>query len=202
MTPAWNTDFAIKCRRKFRRKFSDERVPNRQTMYSLLNKFRTTWLLVHRKKKRKRRVLTEEKLDDIGARLEPTPTKSLKLLAQETGVSKSSARTATQLLKPSSESWCLVCCKRKKDCRTCAFNETINCENIYVLMGQHLQHLLWSVNCNYYVYSKHYRPWGMLIHWQNLHAPRSMRRLGRREAQSRVLKWVKKTLYIKMNSLY
>jgi hypothetical protein len=52
-----------------------------------------------KKTKHKRRVLTEEKLDEIGARLEHTPRKSLKRLAQETGVSKSSARTATQLLK-------------------------------------------------------------------------------------------------------
>jgi hypothetical protein len=37
-----------------------------------------------------RRVLTEEKSDDIGARLEPR--KSLKRLAQERGVSKSSTR--------------------------------------------------------------------------------------------------------------
>jgi hypothetical protein len=48
-------------------------------------------------------VLTEEKLDDIGDRLEHTPRKSLKCLAQETGMSKSSARMATQLLKPSNE---------------------------------------------------------------------------------------------------
>jgi hypothetical protein len=53
-----------------------------------------------------------EKLDDIGARLEHTPSKSLKRLAQETGVSKSSARKATQMLKPSGGSWCLVCCAR------------------------------------------------------------------------------------------
>jgi hypothetical protein len=41
-------------------------------------------------------VLIEEKLDDIGARLEHTPRKSLNRPAQETGVSKSSA---TLLLK-------------------------------------------------------------------------------------------------------
>jgi hypothetical protein len=41
-------------------------------------------------------VLTEEKLDDIGARLEHTPRKSLKRLAQETGESESSARRTTQ----------------------------------------------------------------------------------------------------------
>jgi hypothetical protein len=44
-------------------------------------------------------VLTEEKLDDIGARLEHTPRKSLKQLVQDTGVSKFNARRATQLLK-------------------------------------------------------------------------------------------------------
>jgi hypothetical protein len=44
-------------------------------------------------------VLTEEKLDDIGARLEHAPRKSLKRVAEETGVSKSSVRTATELLK-------------------------------------------------------------------------------------------------------
>jgi hypothetical protein len=44
-------------------------------------------------------MLTEEKLDDIGARFEHTPRKSLKHLAQKTGMSKSSARRATQLLK-------------------------------------------------------------------------------------------------------
>jgi hypothetical protein len=40
-------------------------------------------------------VLTE-KLDDLEARLEHTPRKSLKCLAQETGVSKSGARMETQ----------------------------------------------------------------------------------------------------------
>jgi hypothetical protein len=44
-------------------------------------------------------VFTEEKLDDAGARLEHTPRKSLEHLAEETGVSKSSTRTATQLTK-------------------------------------------------------------------------------------------------------
>jgi hypothetical protein len=49
-------------------------------------------------------MLTEEKLDEIGAKLEHTPIKSLKHLAQEIGESKSSVRTATHLLKASSES--------------------------------------------------------------------------------------------------
>jgi hypothetical protein len=41
--------------------------------------------VIDKKQKYKRRVLTEEKLDDIGTRLEHTPRKSLKRLAQETG---------------------------------------------------------------------------------------------------------------------
>jgi transposase len=88
--------YAGKCRQIFRRKFRDERVPSRQTIYKLVNKLRTTGLLIDKKTKRTRRVLTEKKLDDIGIRLEHTPSKSLKRLAQETGGSKSSARTATQ----------------------------------------------------------------------------------------------------------
>jgi hypothetical protein len=44
-------------------------------------------------------VLIEEKLNDIGGRLEHAPRKSLKHLARETGVSKSNARMATELLK-------------------------------------------------------------------------------------------------------
>jgi hypothetical protein len=63
------------------------------------DKLRTTEVLIDKKQKHKRRVLTEEKLDDTGTRLEHTPRKSLKRLAQETGVSKSSARRATQLLE-------------------------------------------------------------------------------------------------------
>jgi DNA-binding MurR/RpiR family transcriptional regulator len=56
-------------------------------------------LFIKKKQKHKRQILTEEMLDDIGDRYEHTPRKSLKHLAQETGVSKSSARRATQLLK-------------------------------------------------------------------------------------------------------
>jgi hypothetical protein len=44
-------------------------------------------------------VLTEEKLDAIGDKLEQTHRKSLKRLDQVTGVSKSSARRVTQFLK-------------------------------------------------------------------------------------------------------
>jgi hypothetical protein len=44
-------------------------------------------------------VLTEEKLDNICARLEHLPRKSLEKLVRQADVSVSSARTATKLLK-------------------------------------------------------------------------------------------------------
>jgi hypothetical protein len=117
---------AGKCRRKFRRKFHDEIVPSGLTIPNLVNKLKTAGLLIGKKQKHKLQMLNEEKLDDAGARLEHTRRKSLKLLAQETAVSKSNARTATQLLKSPSESWCLMCCKCKKECCTCVFSERIN----------------------------------------------------------------------------
>jgi hypothetical protein len=64
-----------------------------------VNKLRSTEILIDKKTKHKRRVLTEEKLDDAVARFKYTPRKSLKRPAQDTGVSESSARTKTQLLK-------------------------------------------------------------------------------------------------------
>jgi hypothetical protein len=88
---------ARRCQQKFRQ-FHDEKVPSRQTIHNLVNKLRTVGLLMDKKQKHKRQVLTEEKLDDIGARRD-IPRRSLKHLVQETGVSKSGARTATQLLK-------------------------------------------------------------------------------------------------------
>jgi hypothetical protein len=99
--PVWHVKYgsARNCRQKFRHKFRDERLPSKQTIHTLVNKLRTTGLLIDKKQKYKHRVLTEEKLHDIGARLEHTPRKLQKRLAQETGASKSNVRRATQLLK-------------------------------------------------------------------------------------------------------
>jgi transposase len=68
------------CRRKFR----DEKFPRTQTIHHLVNKLRSTGLLIDKNEKHKSKVLTEEKLDDLAARLEHTPRKSLKCLAQAT----------------------------------------------------------------------------------------------------------------------
>jgi biotin operon repressor len=90
---------ARKGRWKFLPKFHDERVPSRQTIHNLVTKLRSAGLLIDKKQKHKCWVLPEEKLDDTEARFEHTSRKSLKFLAQETGVSKSNVRRATQLLK-------------------------------------------------------------------------------------------------------
>jgi hypothetical protein len=55
--------------------FHHEIVPSRQTIHNLVNKLRTMGLLIDKKQKHKCQVLTEEKFDDIGARLEHTPKK-------------------------------------------------------------------------------------------------------------------------------
>jgi hypothetical protein len=67
--------------RKCRRKFRGERVPSRQTIHNLVNRLRTTGLLIDKKQKRKCRIFSE-KLDAMGARFERTRRKSLKLECQ------------------------------------------------------------------------------------------------------------------------
>jgi biotin operon repressor len=135
---------ARKCRRNFRRKFRDEIVLSRQTTHNLVNKLRSTGFLIDKKQKHKRRVLTEEKLH--------TSRKSLKHLAQETGVSKYSARTATQLLKRSSESWCLVCLSARRNVVPVFFNETTNSKKISTCRWDGIFNTscdLWIVNTSF-----------------------------------------------------
>ncbi|KAJ4436212.1 hypothetical protein ANN_18842 [Periplaneta americana] len=77
------------------------RIPNRSTIHDLVNKVRSTESFLNKKHVQQRRVLTEEKLDEVGARLEDSPRKSLRRrrLAQEVNISKTSAFVATKLLK-------------------------------------------------------------------------------------------------------
>jgi hypothetical protein len=63
-----------------------------------VKKIRTKGNFIDIKPLKINRDLTEEKLDDIGRRLENSPRKSLWRLALQSGVSVGSARTATKLL--------------------------------------------------------------------------------------------------------
>ena len=73
--------------------------PSRFTIHEIVKKFETTGSVANKKRNRKRTVLTEETLDEIDTSLEHTPTKSIPKLAQQVGISESSAHRATKLLK-------------------------------------------------------------------------------------------------------
>ena len=92
-------------------------VPSREAVRLLVNKFRETGSILDKKRNAKRRVLTEQKLEEIGERLENSPQKSLMCLAQETDISKA------ELMR--------VNANFLRRCRRCIDAE-----------GQHFQHLL------------------------------------------------------------
>ncbi|KAJ4439784.1 hypothetical protein ANN_07912 [Periplaneta americana] len=75
------------------------RIPSRTTIHDLVNKVRRTGSFSNKKRIQQCRVLTEENLDEVGARLEHSPRKSLRRLAQEVNISKMSAFVATKILK-------------------------------------------------------------------------------------------------------
>jgi hypothetical protein len=87
-----------KCIRKFRLKFPEAPVPSQPYVNQLIRKWHSTASVLDKNKERKRIVLTEEKLMDIQARLQLSPRKSLRRLAQETDVAYTAARRATTLL--------------------------------------------------------------------------------------------------------
>ena len=74
-------------------------MPNPSTTRRQAKIFKETGSVKNRKVNRRRHVLKEETLDEIGERLEHTLQKSLKCLSQETGVSVSSVQRVTKLLK-------------------------------------------------------------------------------------------------------
>ena len=74
-------------------------MPNSSTIRRQAIRLKETGSVKNRKVNRRRHVLTEETLDEIGERLEHTPQKSLKRLPQETGVIVSSVQRATKLLE-------------------------------------------------------------------------------------------------------
>ena len=77
---------------RFQANYPGVRVPSRETVRLLVNKFRETGSIFDKKINVKRRVLTGQKLEEIGERFENSPQKSLRRLAQETDISKALAR--------------------------------------------------------------------------------------------------------------
>jgi hypothetical protein len=98
MIPTWNMDLLESVGELFNVNFLKKEFPaDKQFTIRWINL--EWWDSQDKKQRRKCQVHTDERLDNIGARLEHTPRKSLEYLAQEIGVYASSARRATHLLK-------------------------------------------------------------------------------------------------------
>jgi hypothetical protein len=69
-------------------------VPCSETTHRIVNKLRQCCLLLDKGTELKCQVFTEEKLNEIAARFEHSPWKSLRHLAQEITVSRSLVQTA------------------------------------------------------------------------------------------------------------
>ena len=89
----------IRVRAEYIQTFPGEVPPSRFTIHEIVKKFETTGSVTNKTRIRKRTILTEETLDEKGASLERTPTKSIPKLAQQVGISESYAHRATKLLK-------------------------------------------------------------------------------------------------------
>jgi hypothetical protein len=79
-------------RRKFWPEFPDAPVPNRATIYNKQKRFGPAGSLLGSKRRRRRRVLIEEKIYAIGAVLETSPDNSLTWHMQKTTMSVLLAR--------------------------------------------------------------------------------------------------------------
>jgi hypothetical protein len=86
------------CKRRFCHRYPDVRIPASSTILRLVKKVRSSRSFLDKKYTRQNAVLTEEMLDEIGARLEHSPCKSLAQLAQQVQVSKTTAWRATKNL--------------------------------------------------------------------------------------------------------
>jgi hypothetical protein len=83
-------------KRRFRRRYPCVRIPASSTILRLVKKVHSTGSFLYKKYTRQNAVLTEETLDEIGARLENSPRKSLARLAQQAQGSKTTAWRATK----------------------------------------------------------------------------------------------------------
>ena len=64
--------------RRFQANYPGVRVPSREAVRLLVNNFRETGSILDKKRNVKRRMLTEQEIEEIGERLEKSPQKSLR----------------------------------------------------------------------------------------------------------------------------
>jgi hypothetical protein len=82
--------FYERCARKFRRRYPEAIRPSKKCVLKLFNKWRETGSVLDKKKLCPKRALTEQRLEDIRVRMEISPRKSSRRLAQECNISKTS----------------------------------------------------------------------------------------------------------------
>jgi hypothetical protein len=87
----WKRNPINRVKRRFRSRYPGVRIPASSTILRLVKKVRSTGSFLDKKYTRQNAVLTDETLDEIGARLEHSPRKSLARLAQQAQVSKTTA---------------------------------------------------------------------------------------------------------------
>ncbi|KDR16419.1 uncharacterized protein LOC110832618 [Zootermopsis nevadensis] len=109
-----------KCVQKFSQKYPGFTLPSKSTIYRIVRQVHRTGTVLDKKRNRRRHVLTEEVLDDIGAQLEANPNISMRKVASQCGVSKSSAHVARILLNKQSldcevRSWSTMNAQHNKD---------------------------------------------------------------------------------------
>ena len=70
MCDSYVTSFCREVVRRFKANYPGVRVPSTDSVRLLVNKFRETGSILDKKRNVKRRVLTEQKLEEIGEKLE------------------------------------------------------------------------------------------------------------------------------------
>jgi hypothetical protein len=94
----WKINPINRVKRRLRHRYPGVRIPASSTILRLVKKVRSTGSFLDTKYTRQNAVLTEEMLDEIGARLEHSPCKSLAWLSQQAWVLKTKGWRATKNL--------------------------------------------------------------------------------------------------------
>ena len=90
--PYLATKSVVLIQRQFRRKFPGRKIPHRNTIKSLIQKFRDTGSVANNNKTHSGARLTARtpaRVQDVRTRLEQSPRKSTRRLSQEVGISRS-----------------------------------------------------------------------------------------------------------------
>jgi hypothetical protein len=87
------------CRHKITEKFSHMPIQNMKEIFVYVNRFQSTDSILDSNRTHRKHVLTEENMDEVGARLKTCSRKSLSQIAEQTDISAPSAPSATKLLR-------------------------------------------------------------------------------------------------------